>query len=290
MITGSNFIGFAPSQEGADKLHSYNPASGEVFPEVFSVATAAEVDKAVDKAAEAFTQYRSISGAKKAEFLDAIADEIMALGDTLVERACGESGLPAGRIQGERGRTCNQLKLFASLVREGSWVNATIDTAIPDRAPVPKPDLRKMQVPIGPVVVFGASNFPLAFSTAGGDTASALAAGCPVIVKGHESHLGTNELISKAILTAAKKTGMPEGVFSVVNGGIPVGQQLVKHSKVKAVGFTGSLRGGRALYDLAAQREEPIPVYAEMGSINPTFLLPEKLAEKRNWVDPAKHL
>ena len=169
--------------------------------------------------------------------MEAIADEIMALGDPLIARACGESGLPEGRIQGERGRTCNQLKMFANLVREGSWVNATIDTAIPDRAPAPKPDLRKMEVAIGPVAIFGASNFPLAFSTAGGDTASALAAGNPVIVKGHESHLGTNEMVSQAILKAAQKTGMPEGVFSMVNGGIPVGQQLVKHPQIKAVGF-----------------------------------------------------
>ena len=279
MIEGKNFIGAHASAEGTDLLNSYNPGDGSAFAESFSVATPAEIDEAVAKARVAFTRYREVSPAQKADFIDAIADEIMNLGEVLVERACGESGLPAGRIQGERGRTCNQLKLFANLVREGSWVNAVIDTAQPDRAPIPKPDLRKMQAPLGPVVVFGASNFPLAFSTAGGDTASALAAGCPVIVKGHESHLGTNELISRAILKAAEKTNMPEGVFSMVNGGIPIGQQLVKHPDVKAVGFTGSLRGGRALFDLAAQREEPIPVYAEMGSINPTFLLPEKLAE-----------
>ena len=279
MIQGKNFIGGHASSEGTDQLNSYNPADGSVFTESFAVATPAEIDEAVAKARVAFTRYREIEAAQKADFLDAIAEEIMNLGDELVDRASGESGLPTGRIQGERGRTCNQLKLFASLVREGSWVQATIDTALPERTPIPKPDLRKMQVPLGPVVVFGASNFPLAFSTAGGDTASALAAGCPVIVKGHESHLGTNELISRAILTAAEKTNVPEGVFSMVNGGIPVGQALVKHPDVKAVGFTGSLKGGKALFDLANQREEPIPVYAEMGSINPTFLLPEKLAE-----------
>lgn len=279
MINGTNFIGSTPSQEGTETLISYNPIDGSAFAESFTIATSEDIDKAVTKATNAFSAYSSVNGADKADFLEAIADEIMALGDELVERACGESGLPAGRIQGERGRTCNQLKMFASLVREGSWVNAVIDTALPDRAPIPKPDLRMMQIPIGPVVVFGASNFPLAFSTAGGDTASALAAGNPVIVKGHESHLGTNELVSKAILAAAERTGMPDGVFSMVNGGIPVGQQLVKHRDVKAVGFTGSLRGGRALFDLANQRDEPIPVYAEMGSINPTFLMPEKLAE-----------
>lgn len=279
MINGTNFIGSTPSGQGEETLLSYNPVDGSAFAESFAVASPDEVNQAVDKALAAFETYRANTPDKKADFLDAIADEIMALGDELVERACGESGLPAGRIQGERGRTCGQLKMFASLVREGSWVQAVIDTAQPDRAPIPKPDLRMMQIPIGPVVVFGASNFPLAFSTAGGDTASALAAGNPVIVKGHESHLGTNELVSKAILAAAKKTGMPEGVFSMVNGGIPVGQQLVKHPGVKAVGFTGSLRGGRALFDLANQRDEPIPVYAEMGSVNPTFLMPEKLAE-----------
>ncbi|WP_421978075.1 aldehyde dehydrogenase (NADP(+)) [Roseivirga seohaensis] len=279
MIKGTNFIGSTPSKEGTAQLFAHNPANGEAFPESFSVATTSEIDEAVTKATQAFQSYKSIAPTKKADFLEAIADEIMALGDPLIARACGESGLPEGRIQGERGRTCNQLKMFANLVREGSWVNATIDTAIPDRAPAPKPDLRKMEVAIGPVAIFGASNFPLAFSTAGGDTASALAAGNPVIVKGHESHLGTNEMVSQAILKAAQKTGMPEGVFSMVNGGIPVGQQLVKHPQIKAVGFTGSFRGGKALFDLANRRDEPIPVYAEMGSINPTFIFPNKLKE-----------
>lgn len=279
MIEGINYIGNTPSKEGTNLLYSYNPADGSAYAEPFAVATEDEINQAVARAKSAFEGYKALSSENRADFIDAIAEEIMNLGDELIERASGESGLPAGRIQGERGRTCNQLKMFANLVREGSWVNAIIDTAIPDREPIPKPDLRKIQVPIGPVVVFGASNFPLAFSTAGGDTASALAAGNPVIVKGHESHLGTNELISQAIITAAQKTGMPDGVFSMVNGGIPAGQQLAKHPDVKAIGFTGSLRGGRALFDIASQREEPIPVYAEMGSINPTFLFPEKLAE-----------
>lgn len=279
MIQGTNFIGNTASKEGQPYLTAFNPADGNLFPEQFYIATPSEVDAAVEKAANAFVIYSQIPATQKADFIDAIADEIMALGDELVKRACGESGLPEGRIQGERGRTCGQLKMFASLVREGSWVEATIDTAQPGRQPAPKPDLRKMQTAIGPVVVFGASNFPLAFSTAGGDTASAFAAGNPVIVKGHESHLGTNDLVCQAILKAAEKTGMPDGVFSMVNGGIPVGQQLVQHDLVKAVGFTGSFKGGKALYDLAAQRSEPIPVYAEMGSVNPTFILPEKLAE-----------
>uniref|UniRef100_UPI00404849AB aldehyde dehydrogenase family protein n=1 Tax=Roseivirga sp. TaxID=1964215 RepID=UPI00404849AB len=277
MIKGTNFIGKTASAKGKDSLFAINPTDNSQLAGQFTAATEAEVNAAVEQAQSAYSVYQELSSAERADFLDAIAEEIMALGDELVKRASSETGLPEGRIQGERGRTCNQLKLNAALLREGSWVNATIDTAIPDRSPAPKPDLRKMQIPIGPVVVFGASNFPLAYSTAGGDTASALAAGNPVIVKGHESHLGTNDLVSQAILTAAEKTGMPDGVFSMVNGGIPVGQQLVKHPLVKAVGFTGSFRGGKALFDLANQRPEPIPVYAEMGSINPTFLLPNKL-------------
>lgn len=277
MITGKNYIGKDTSANGDKVLKAFNPVDNSVFPEAFIEATSTEVDAAVEKAATAFSIYKAISYEKRAQFLDTIADEIMNLGDVLLERASGESGLPIGRFQGERGRTCNQLKLFAGVLRDGSWLEVNIDTAIPDRAPIPKVDLRKMQIPIGPVAVFGASNFPLAFSTAGGDTASALAAGNPVIVKGHEAHLGTNDLVTQAILRAVEKTGMPDGVFSMVNGGISVGQQLVKHPKVKAVGFTGSLRGGRALFDIANQRPEPIPVYAEMGSTNPCFLMPEKL-------------
>jgi 2,5-dioxopentanoate dehydrogenase len=203
----------------------------------------------------------------------------MKLGDSLINRAMDETGLPSGRLQGERGRTVNQLKMFADLLRDGSWVDARIDTAQPDRTPIPKSDIRYMNFSIGPVVVFGASNFPLAFSTAGGDTASALAAGCPVIVKAHESHPGTNELVSRAILKAAKNTGMPDGVFSSLNGGPEIGKKLVQHPRVKAIGFTGSFKGGKSIYDLAQQRDEPIPVYAEMGSVNPVFLLSEKLKE-----------
>lgn len=276
-LTGSNFIGQSPSASGSEVLTAYNPVDNSAFEEKFYTATADEIDQAVQKASEAFETYKKTSYEERARFLETIADEIMNLGDELLNRTQGESALPTPRLQGERGRTCFQLKTFAEVLREGSWLDAFIDTAIPDRSPAPKPDLRKMQVAIGPVAVFGASNFPYAYSTAGGDTASALAAGNPVIVKGHESHLGTNELVSHAILTAAKKCNMPDGVFSMVNGGISVGQQLVKHPAIKAVGFTGSLNGGRALFDLASQREEPIPVYAEMGSTNPSFLLPNKL-------------
>ncbi len=227
---------------------------------------------------KAFTCYQDYSGEQKSEFLNAIADEIEALGDELINTYCAESGLPRGRAMGERGRTVFQLRSFAELVKKGDWVEASIDTAQPDRAPIPKPDIRKMMIPLGPVVVFGASNFPLAYSTAGGDTAAALAAGCPVIVKSHPMHAGTGELVASAIIKAAERTGMPEGVFSNLNSsGIEVGVQLVQHPKVKAVGFTGSIRGGRALYDLAAKREEPIPVFAEMGSVNPVVFLPEAL-------------
>ena len=277
MITGKNYIGNTASSNGQNILRAYNPTNSSMFPEEFNEATSEEVNAAIEKASEAFSVYKAISYEQRATFLEAIADEIMELGDALLERASGESGLPIGRFQGERGRTCNQLKMFAVVLRDGSWLNVNIDTAIPDRAPIPKQDLRKMNIPIGPVAVFGASNFPLAFSTAGGDTASALAAGNPVIVKGHEAHLGTNDMVTQAVLSAAKKTGMPDGVFSMVNGGIPVAQQVVSHPKVKAVGFTGSLGGGRAIFDLANQRPEPIPVYAEMGSTNPCFLMPNKL-------------
>ncbi|OEK05888.1 aldehyde dehydrogenase (NADP(+)) [Roseivirga misakiensis] len=278
MITGKNYIGSRATADGSQILKAYNPTDGSVFQEEFIAATPQEIDDAVNLAQRAFASYKAVSYEKRAQFLETIAEEIMAIGDNLLERASGESGLPLGRFQGERGRTCNQLKMFANVLREGSWLGANIDTAIPDRQPIPKVDLRKMHVPIGPVAVFGASNFPLAFSTAGGDTASALAAGNPVIVKGHEAHLGTNDLVTQAVLSAVEKCDMPDGVFSMVNGGISVGQQIVKHPKVKAVGFTGSVKGGRAIFDMANQRPEPIPVYAEMGSTNPCFLMPDKLS------------
>ena len=248
---------------------------------VHTEASEEEINAAVSLASQAFKEFRSISGKRKAEFLNAIADEILALDKELVQTYCSETGLPEGRAQGERGRTVFQLRSFAELVEKGDWVEASIDTAILDRTPAPKSDLRKMNIPLGPVVVFGASNFPLAYSTAGGDTAAALAAGCPVIVKSHPMHAGTGELVASAIVKAAEKTDMPNGVFSNLNSsGIEVGVQLVKHPEVKAVGFTGSIRGGRALLDLAAQRPEPIPVFAEMGSINPVVILPEALKSR----------
>src|SRR5690606_17854717 len=239
------------------------------------------IDSVVNMATAAFDIYKKVDNNKKADFLDTIADEILNLGDALLERCHLETGLPIARLQGERGRTMGQLKLFASLVREGSWVDARIDTAIPDRAPLPKADIRHMLVPLGPVVVFGASNFPLAFSTAGGDTASALAAGCPVIVKGHKEHPGTSKMVADAVAKAIDICGIPKGTFSLILGNARfVGEALVKHPGVKAVGFTGSYGGGKALFDYANARPEPIPVFAEMGSTNPVFILPEALKEK----------
>ncbi len=233
----------------------------------------------VCKAEEAFHIYKKASSKQKADLLESVASEIMKLGDELLDRASAETGLPIARITAERGRTVNQLNLFASLVREGSWKEVSIDTSIPDREPIPKPDLRKLLIPIGPVAVFTASNFPLAFSTAGGDTASALAAGNPVIVKGHNSHLGTHQLVVGAIKKAVWKCDLPEGVFgSLLGADFTLGQELVKHPAIKAVGFTGSFSGGKALYDIAVRRKEPIPVYAEMSSINPTVLLPNALS------------
>ena len=283
MLTGKNYIGNLLSSTSNITFKTFNPQTNAENETVYTEASEVEIQKAVELATEAYTSFHSISGTKKSEFLNEIASEIEALGDELIKTFCAESGLPEGRAKGERGRTIFQLRSFADLVKEGSWVSATIDTADPNRLPIPKPDIRKMLVPLGPVVVFGASNFPLAYSTAGGDTAAALAAGCPVIVKSHPMHAGTGELVASAIIKAASTTGMPNGVFSNLNSsGIEVGVTLVKHSQVKAVGFTGSISGGRALYNLAAQRQEPIPVFAEMGSVNPVVILPEALKKKGN--------
>lgn len=268
---------------GTQHFAAFNPGAEHApLPEAFFEATKEEVDRAAQSSAAAFQAYSSTSGAQKAEFLEAIAEEIMQAGDALLERANAETGLPMARLQGERGRTTGQLKLFANLLREGSWVNAIIDTAEPERVPAAKPDLRQMQVPLGPVAVFGASNFPFAFSTAGGDTVSALAAGCPVVFKAHPAHPGTCELVAAAIVAAAQKCNLPAGVFNMVQGASnEVGTWLVQHPSIKAVGFTGSFKGGKALFELAVKREEPIPVYAEMGSVNPVFFLPGIVKEKK---------
>ncbi|WP_207492347.1 aldehyde dehydrogenase (NADP(+)) [Aridibaculum aurantiacum] len=272
-IQGLNYIGYSTSAKGSESFQAFSTVSNSYLPGDFTYATTDELAAAVSLAATAFHAYKEVSAESKAVFLEAIAEEIMALGDALIGRCVAESALPVGRITGERGRTCNQLKLFAQLLRDGWWVDARIDTAQPDRQPVPKPDIRRMYIPIGPIAVFGASNFPLAFSTAGGDTASALAAGCPVIVKAHPSHPGTNELISKAIIKAAKDTGMPEGVFSSVYLTNEQSIELVQHPAIKAVGFTGSRHVGMLLHKAAAERQEPIPVYAEMSSTNPFILM-----------------
>ena len=280
-LEGKNLIGLSQAGGGDKTFKSFNPALGVEIEPDFVGATAVEVDRAMHLASEAFPIYRRKSGEERAAFLEKIANEIEGLGDALIERCDAETALGITRLTGERGRTTSQLRLFASLVREGSWVDARIDTAIPNRQPLPKPDARLMLMAVGPVVVFGASNFPLAFSAAGGDTASALAAGCPVVVKAHSSHAGTTELVGRAIQAAVKACGMPEGVFSLIHGpGRVVGTALVQHPATNAVGFTGSLAGGRALLDLATARPKPIPVYAEMGSLNPVFILPRALQER----------
>lgn len=285
MITGKNYIGSQLLAGGTKTYKTINPQLNIENPWTFTEATQEEIEQAVTLGDKAFKVYKNCSGLEKAAFLNAIADEILNLGDALLEVYCAESGYPRGRAEGERGRTVFQLRSFAAMLEEGSWVDATIDTAIPERQPMPKIDARKMLIPIGPLVVFGSSNFPFAYSTAGGDTASALAAGCPVIVKSHPMHAGTGEMVASAIHLAAKNTNMPEGVFSNLNSsGIEVGVQLVKHPKIKGVGFTGSIKGGRALFDLAAQRQEPIPVFAEMGSVNPVVILPKALQnESEKW-------
>ena len=282
---GQQIIGQGQSAEGSVSFQAANPATGESLPGEFHHATAAEVERAASLAAEAFEILNTRTPQQKAAFLDRIADEIVDIGDDLILRCQQETGLPEARLQGERGRTCNQLRMFASLIQEGSWVDARIETAIPDRKPAAKPDVRLMHRALGPALVFCASNFPLAFSVAGGDTASALAGGNPVLVKAHHAHPGTAELVGRAIQKAAAATDMPEGVFSLLFGpGKDVGMALVKHPSIKAVGFTGSRGGGRALFDAAASRPTPIPVYAEMSSINPVFVLPGALAERADQI------
>ncbi len=280
-ISGQSLIGDETVEGGPACFRGINPTTGETLEPAFSEAGTAEVARACTLAAAAFDAYREIGLDKRAQFLEEVAEQILALGDELVERACEESGLPRARIEGERSRTVGQLRLFAAAVREGGWLDVRIDPAQPDRKPLPRSDLRLRNIGIGPVAVFGASNFPLAFSVAGGDTASALAAGCPVVVKAHPAHPGTSALVGKAIQVAISHCGLPPGVFSLLFGaGIELGAALVSHPDIKAVGFTGSRNGGLALAKLAAARAEPIPVYAEMSSINPVILLPAALAAR----------
>ncbi|MDE1197403.1 aldehyde dehydrogenase (NADP(+)) [Pseudomonas sp. Bc-h] len=275
-ILGHNYIGGARSAAGNVIVYSVDASTGENLPHDFYQATAEEVDAAAKAAASAYPTYRSLSAEKRAQFLDAIADELDALDDDFIATVCRETALPTARIQGERGRVTGQMRLFAKVLRRGDFYGARIDLPLPDRKPAPRPDLRQYRIGLGPVAVFGASNFPLAFSTAGGDTASALAAGCPVVFKAHSGHMATAELVADAMLRAADKTGMPKGVFNMIYGS-GVGEWLVKHPAIQAVGFTGSLKGGRALCDMAAARPQPIPVFAEMSSINPVIILPQAL-------------
>lgn len=279
-VSGKLFIG--SREVSANRtFRATNPATGERLPPEIAAAGPADVDHACALARAAFDRYRELDPAQRAVFLEAIAERIEGLGDELLERAQAESGLPRARLAGERGRTAGQLRLFAEELRAGGWLGIRIDTPLPEREPLPRPDLRLRRIPLGPVAVFGASNFPLAFSVAGGDTAAALAAGCPVITKGHPAHPGTGDLVAQAVVAAADACGMPEGVFSMLNGdGNELGAALVAHPEIKAAGFTGSRAGGLALVDVANRRPEPIPVYAEMSSINPVVLLPAALESR----------
>jgi 2,5-dioxopentanoate dehydrogenase len=279
-LDGSFFIG-REAVASDQTFTAVDPAEGAALQPAFAVSTPAHVERACALAAEAFDSFRETDPDTRARFLEAVADGIEALGDELVLRAMQESGLPRPRLEGERGRTTGQLRLFATTLRQGRWAGVTLDTPLPDRKPLPRPDLRQRRIAVGPVAVFGASNFPLAFSTAGGDTASAWAAGCPVVVKGHPAHPGTSALVGKAIRDAVAACGLHEGVFSLLQGpSNELGAALVSNPHIRAVGFTGSRGGGLALMALAAARPEPIPVYAEMSSINPVVLFPAALAAR----------
>ncbi|MBX6360953.1 MAG: aldehyde dehydrogenase (NADP(+)) [Acidobacterium ailaaui] len=278
MLRGTSIIGPKRGCSTGAAFYGINPATGEQLQPAFFSASAEDVDRAATLADSAFASYSRLSRDKRAAFLRSIADALQKSSAEIIERAHQETALPAARLEGELARTANQLRLFAEVVEEGSWVNARIDTADPNRKPLPKPDIRSALQPLGPVAVFGASNFPLAFSVAGGDTASALAAGCPVIVKAHPAHPGTSELAANVIRDCVAAAGLHEGVFSLLfDSGIEVGTRLVQHPLIKAVGFTGSLQAGRALMDLCASRPDPIPCYTEMSSTNPVFILPGAL-------------
>jgi NADP-dependent aldehyde dehydrogenase len=282
VLTGAAALGpKCLPQGGGKEFRGVNPATGQPLEPIYRTATSGQLEAAVGAAHDAAQVLVDIPGKQKARFLRTAADRIEAIVNDLVVRVGQETGLPEPRVRGETARTVGQLRLYASIVEEGSWVDARIDPALPDRQPLPRPDLRSMQRALGPVAVFGASNFPLAYSVAGGDTASALAAGCPVVVKAHPGHPGVSEMVGRAVLAAAEAEKMPEGTFAVLfDASYEVGEALVKHPYIKAVGFTGSLHAGRHLFNLAAARDEPIPVYAEMGSLNPVFLLPGALAAR----------
>jgi 2,5-dioxopentanoate dehydrogenase len=289
-LSGTSIIGFQRGAANGGHLQGVNPATGEDLSPVYHTATAAEVEAAAQLAHAAFAIYSQTTGAERGRFLRQIAENIEALGDELILRANAETGLPEGRLRTETARTCNQLRLFADLIEEGSWVDARIDHGDRARQPLPKPDVRSMLRPLGPVVVFGASNFPLAFSVAGGDTASAFAAGCTVIVKAHPAHPGTSELVGLAVSEAVRHCQLPEGVFSLLfDSGTDVATTLVKHPLIKAGGFTGSRAGGLALLAAASSRPEPIPFYAEMSSVNPVIILPGALRERSDQIAAGLH-
>jgi NADP-dependent aldehyde dehydrogenase len=289
-LEGLSILGDRRGERGGKNFAGVNPATSTALPVEFHSASVADVDAVAKLAEEAFAIYSQWSGAKKLALLNRIAELLEANAATIVERANLETALPAARLQGELARTCFQLRQYGQAAASGLCAGARIDHADPNRQPQPKPDLRSMLVPVGPVVVFGASNFPLAYSVAGGDTASALAAGCPVIVKAHPAHPGTSELVGAVIQQAARECGAPAGIFSLLfDAGFEVGAALVKHPLIKAVGFTGSRRGGRALMDLAAVRPEPIPVFAEMSSINPVFILNGALEQRAEEIASGLH-
>lgn len=289
-LLGTSIIGFERGSTTGPAFRAFDPRTGKTVEPAFLSATLDELNRAAGLADAARIPFGNTAGRERAKFLRAIADNIEALGDTLLERASLESGLSTDRFAGERARTCGQLRMFAELLDEGSWVDARIDHAIPDRKPIPKPDVRSMLRPLGPAAVFCASNFPLAYSVAGGDTASAFAAGCPVIVNAHVAHPGTAELVGTAVSKAVKECEMPEGTFSLLfSDGYDIGQALVNQPAIKAVGFTGSRKGGRALMDIVAARPEPIPIYTEMSSVNPTFILPSAVDERGDAIVAGLH-
>jgi NADP-dependent aldehyde dehydrogenase len=286
-ITGELLIDGAARHGAGGSILAVDPSTGGTLDVTFGGATKADLDEAAALAAAAFGPYRATSPEQRAVFLETVAAKIEAIGDDLIVRAMAETGLPRGRLEGERGRTTGQLKMFAGVLRDGGWLEARIDPAQPDRKPMARPDLRLRNVPLGPVAVFGASNFPLAFSVAGGDTASALAAGCPVVVKAHPAHPGTSELVGRAVQAAVKECGLPSGVFAMLHdSGIEISQGLVADHRIKAAGFTGSRRAGLALLAIAQGRPEPIPFYAEMSSINPVLLLPNALKARGAAIAP----
>lgn len=278
-VLGKQFIDGERFAESDSWFASCDAATFEPLPYRFFAATDAEISRAAAAAAASFPVYRNLSPGERAAFLDAIAEEIDSLDDGFIRTVMRETGLPEQRIRGERLRTCNQLRLFGAVVRRGDFLGVRIDTPLPDRQPLPRPDIRSYRIGIGPVAVFGAGNFPLAFSVAGGDTASALAAGCPVVVKAHSGHPATSELVACAVTRAIERSGVPKGVFGMLFGD-NVGELLVRCPEIKAIGFTGSFKGGRAIAAVAAARPEPIPVFAEMSSVNPVILLPGALLER----------